>query len=655
MVTKLKATPHFIRSIGQILRLLWQAYPLACLGTITITVVQGLLPLAMAWITKVLFDWLAQQIAGNAQVGSGELFWLLAVQALLTVAAAILPKLSQYLNAELRRRLALHSQAAIYQKINSFPGIAYFENPNTYDTIRLAQQGVSFSPSQTLNTLTQSIQSLVTLLSFIGVLFTFNLLLAGLVFAAALPQLIAQIKLGRQRFGLAFDISPNERRKFYYSFLLAGVEAAKEMRLFGLGPYFLDKLLALYKQVHHAERKQEQRELRWELWLGILSSVVSSAAFVFIVLTAFAGTLTLGDITLYVAAVGSVQGALSGVTYAIAGLSESVLFHSYYENLLALDPALPVKGAPQSVPRLSAGLELRRVSFRYHDDQPWVLRDVNLTVPAGSCLALVGLNGTGKTTLVKLLTRLYDPTEGEILWNGIDIREFNPAELRQHIGAIFQDFMRYDLTVRENIGLGNLERIDDGNWIQQAAQQANIHQDVIELAQGYETEISRMFTEESHGMDLSGGQWQKIATARMFARQADLLILDEPTAALDAQAEYEVYNHFTELMVHHTSVLISHRFSTVRMADVIAVLEDGRISEYGSHAELMRSNRSYAKLYRMQAENYLPDFSDGSVLLEKPPKHHSNRPIDLPLAWSDLIDDRSDVQEIPITDVTKTG
>ncbi|NDJ20647.1 ATP-binding cassette domain-containing protein [Nostoc sp. B(2019)] len=604
MFNKFKYGQRFLQSISYMLELVWQAYPAACIGTILITIFQGLIPLANAWIIKVLLDWLAQLLIGG-RATKEQLIWLLVAQAVLMVGTAMLPHLSRYLNAELGRRLTVLIQSTVYQKINSFEGIAHFENPKVYDTIRLAQQGAEQSSSQTLEILTEFIQNLVTLLSFVGVLFSFNLFLANLVLLAALPQLYVQLKLGQQRFGLAFELSPVERRKFYYSFLLTSVQAAKEVRLFGLGQYFLHKLLDLYKRVHRAERKQQQRELRWELGLSILSSVVASVAFILVVLAAFGKKLTLGDITLYVSAVGSVQDALARFISAIAGLNESVLFHSYFRKLLALTPALPIQTVTQSVPKLSSGLELRHVSFRYSKQHPWILRDVNLKIPTGSCLALVGLNGAGKTTLVKLLTRLYDPSDGQILWDGIDIREFNPAEFRQRIGTIFQDFMRYDLTVRENIGLGNLTKIDDSNWIQQSAHQASIHDDIIRLPQGYDTELSRMFAEEEEGIDLSGGQWQRVATARMFAREADLLILDEPTAALDAQAEYELYSHFAELMFDRTSVLISHRFSTVRMADAIAVLENGRIIEYGIHDTLLKLDGTYAKLYRMQAECYL--------------------------------------------------
>jgi ATP-binding cassette, subfamily B, bacterial len=601
---------QFFKSAVQLIQFVWRASPIACIAITFLTVLQGLIPLANAWITKILLDWLALRFAGQTTITNEHIIGLLIAQGVLIAATAMLPSLSNYLNAELGRRLTLLVETTVYQKINRFAGIAPFENPEIYDTIRLAQQGAEHSSTRTIQIFTELVQSFVTLLSFIGVLFSFNLFLANLVLFAAFPQLLAQLKIGQQRFGLAFEVSPMERRRFYYSFLLADAQAAKEVRLFGLGSYFLDKLLNLYRRVHQAERRQEQRELRWELGLTTISSAVATIAFVFVVFSAFNGRLTLGDVTLYINAVNAVQSALTQFIMSIAGLSEGILFYSYFQKLLALPSTLPVASVPQAVPYLARGIELRNVSFRYSDHHPWILRDVNLQIPANHCLALVGLNGAGKSTLVKLLTRLYDPTIGQIFWDGIDIREFEPDEFRRHISTIFQDFMHYDLTVRENIGLSDLTRIQDMPWIQKAAKQANIHEEILRLPRDYETEITRMFAEEMTGenvagIDLSGGQWQRIATARMFAREADLLILDEPTAALDAQAEYETYSHFKQLMTDRTSLLISHRFSTVRMADAIAVLEAGRIVEYGSHEVLMRSNGTYAKLYRLQAESYL--------------------------------------------------
>lgn len=339
--------------------------------------------------------------------------------------------------------------------------------------------------------------------------------------------------------------------------------------------------------------------------LGVTSSAATSLAFIIVVSQAFSGRITIGDVTLYFSALSSVQGAVSSIIFAFASLNESVLFFARYSALMALPPMLKIADSPRPVPPLQSEIEFRNVSFRYTNQHPWVLRRINLTIPKSQCLALVGVNGVGKTTIVKLLTRLYDPNEGQILWDGIDIREFDPTEYRKAIGAIFQDFMRYDLTVKENIGLGDVDRIDDLNRIQQAAQKAGIHRTVEQLAQGYQTVLSRWLVEDGPGTDLSGGQWQKIAIARLFMRDADLLILDEPTAALDAEAEYEIYSHFAELVSGHTSLLISHRFSTVRIADQIAVLDNGEIVEYGPHEELMTNHQLYARLYSMQAERYM--------------------------------------------------
>ncbi|MCA9946863.1 MAG: ABC transporter ATP-binding protein [Anaerolineales bacterium] len=591
--------------IINILNLMWQAQPYALCGTVLLNILQGLLPLTTAWVTKLLFDLLAQRLASSAAFNWTALLWLVVAQAVLLLAGQIITPLAAYLKAELNRQLNLNIQTSIYQKVNDFTGIAPFENPQLHDTIRLANQGARHGSEQTLWLLTSFIQSGVALISFVGVLLAFSPLLAGLVILAALPQLAVQLKLGRQRVRLMHDLTPDERRKYYYDFLLSYEKAAKEMRLLNVGAYFIDKVDQLYQGIHQAERQQQQQELRWEAGLGTLSTLVSSGAFVAVVLAAINGTLSLGDVTLYISAVRSVQDALKGIFFAVSGLHESSQFYTYYLNLMNMNDPLPVAESPQPIPDLRQGLELQNVSFRYHSDQPWVLRDMNLFIPPKACLALVGLNGAGKTTLVKLLLRFYDPSEGQILWDGIDIRQFDPQALRQKMGAIFQDFMRFDLTVQENIGLGDVRHVASPDRVQQAAKRSGVHKMIQTLPQGYETELTLMFANGKSPIDLSGGQWQKIAMARLFMRQeANLLILDEPTAALDAQAEHDLFDQFVELANGRTSILISHRFSTVKMTDRIAVLDNGRIIEHGSHEELLTLGGIYAELYTMQAEKY---------------------------------------------------
>jgi ATP-binding cassette, subfamily B, bacterial len=372
-----------------------------------------------------------------------------------------------------------------------------------------------------------------------------------------------------------------------------------------LGDWLLTRLSQILLELHEMKRRQEIREIKWQFPIYLLSKVVASGAFIFIAVQAVRGLLSIGDVTLYMGAVSSVQGTLSHIIFALAGINENVLFYRQYMRLMALPSDIPTPAAAQPVPPLRQGIELRNVSFRYAKSRPWVLRHANLFIPAGQCLALVGLNGAGKTTLVKLLTRLYDVSEGAILWDGIDIRHFDPAALRQQMGVIFQDFARYNLTLRENIGLGDVAHLDDEARIRQAGRQAGLADVIQKLPRGYDTVLSRWLVEEADaGGDLSGGQWQKVALARLFMRQAALHILDEPTAALDAQAEHEIFEQFVTLTAGRTSLLISHRFSTVSMADLVAVIENGRITEYGSHADLMAAGGSYARLYRLQANKY---------------------------------------------------
>jgi ATP-binding cassette subfamily B protein len=583
-----------------------RAYPMGFAAMIVLQVLQGGFPVATAWVTKQIFDLLGAALKGDGGISFSQGFLpLLIIQAVLSLANQLMGSADQFLSSEFNRRLTLMTQGMVYEHISSLDGLVYFEDPKFHDTLRLASQGAMRGPSQMLNFFSSFLSGLVTLFSFLGVLLYLSPALALIVAIASLPQLYFQLKIARQHFGLAYMNSPKERKAYYLGNILSDVYYAKEVRLFSLGKYFLKQFLQITREIQATEREQEIHEMRWRVGLGVLANVVSSGAFVAVVSQAFSGRITLGDVTLYITALGSVQGALFGMIYAFGNLNENILFFSHFTNLLALPTALPALQPIQGTTSLDGSIELRNVSFRYSDQHPWVLQNVNLTFPKGKCLGLVGLNGAGKTTLVKLLTRLYDPTEGEILWDGVDIRHFETRELRQRMGAIFQDFVHYDLTAEENIGLGHVDEIGNTERIHQAAVDAGVDEVLEKLPQGYKTVLSRWLAEDMVGIDLSGGQWQKIAIARMFMRDTDFLILDEPTAALDAEAEYEIYNHFVHLVKGRTSLLISHRFSTMRIADVIAVLEGGKIVEYGTHDELLRTGNTYARLYNMQLEQHV--------------------------------------------------
>lgn len=605
MFSRFTSVGKFGPTLVRMLRMIWQAHPPFFLGLILLTIVQALTPLANAWITKLLFDLLALALEGSASASLwSDLIFLLVVQGVVFIVSQVCVSSSVYLNNELGRKLTLSTESSVYRKINSFSGIGYFENPKFYDTFRLASQSARFGPLQSLGILTGLFQSLITILTFLALLVAFNSLLALLVIIAALPQLWLQMKFSRQRYGLAFDLSPDERRAFYISHLLSSVETAKEIRLFGLAEYLLNGLLSLYRKINQARQHQELHELRWKLALETLSASTFGVAFGVVAIQAFSKRMSIGDITLYINAMRSLQEGLSSSFAAIAGINEHVLFFAEYDRLMTLPQPISVVHSPRPVPKLSQGIEIRNVSFRYGENQPWVLHNLNLFVSAYKTLALVGSNGAGKTTLVKLLARLYDPTEGEILWDGINIRAFDPDELRRNVGMVLQDFVRYAFTAQENIGFGQITQINNFARIQRSAEIAGIQGMIQNLPQGYQTLLSRAFGENGSGADLSGGEWQKVALARLFMRDADVLVLDEPTAWLDAHGEYEIYNQFTELIRGKTSLLISHRFSTVRMADTIAVLENGNISEYGSHNELLSREATYAKLYKMQSDRY---------------------------------------------------
>ncbi len=601
----IQSTPDYFSTIGRMCLLAWRTYPAGFLLLITTQILQGLTPLAFAWITKLLFDLLAQSLQGHAPSNLvPTLIVLLLFQALMTIANQLIAPTNQYFNAELSRRLTLTIKSSIYRKVNSFVGLAPFEDSTLYDTIQVVSNKAQMAPIQTLSICILLIQSAITLLSFLGILFTLSPMLVAVLALAVLPQVYTQLRLSGQRVNVFVRSSTKERRALYYGQVLSWVAFAKEIRLFQLGDYFLRKFQHTTAEIYQAQHKQQRRELIWQCLFSLLESLVSAGAFVAVMVQAFSGWLSFGDVSLYLTAVSNVQGALTNMVMALANMNEGVLFFKQYTTLLNMEQSLAVSPTPRPVPPLTCGIAFREVSFRYSQEHPWTLRHVNLFLPAKCCLALVGLNGAGKTTLVKLLARLYDPTEGQILWDGIDIREFDPQAYRQRLGAIFQDFSRYDLSVQENIGLGNVECVEDRSMVQKAAIKAGIHERIEQLPEGYQSLLSRWLAEKQTGVDFSGGEWQKLALARMFLREADLLVLDEPTAALDAQAEYDLYCHFRELMQGHTCLLITHRFSTVRMADQIAVLQDGCTREHGTHEELLAQAGIYAQLYDMQAGSY---------------------------------------------------
>lgn len=563
----------------------------------------GVVPLAAAWCTKVLLDGLAAGGGWAALVP-----WAVALAATGLV-SGLLPVASEYLKQRLDRAVAVVTMDRLYRAMGRLTGLARMEDPRFRDRLQLAQQTGRSGPGQLVDDGLGAVQAAVTTGGFLATLLVLDVGMAVVVLLAAVPALIAHLRLSRARAEVMWSITPAERREVFYAELLSSLDAAKELRLLGLGDLFRRRMLVELTAAHAVVEGQDRRDARVRGLLAGLTALVSAAGLVWSVWLAAAGSLSIGDIAMFVAAVAGVQGASQSLVHNLASAHHSVLLFHHYQEIESQPPDLP--GGDRPVPSLRQGIELRNVWFRYADDQPWVLCGVNLTIPHGGSLALVGLNGAGKSTIVKLLCRFYDPCRGAILWDGVDLRSFAPDDLRARIGAVFQDYMRYDLTAAENIGLGDVSSMDDRARVVAAAHRAGAHDAVTALPRGYDTLLSRMFLDEADredpetGVLLSGGQWQRLALARAFLRdRRDLMILDEPSSGLDAQAEHEVHSSLRRHREGATSVLISHRLGTVRDAAVIAVLTGGQVSELGTHDELLALGGDYARLFRLQASGY---------------------------------------------------
>ncbi|MBP2325033.1 ATP-binding cassette subfamily B protein [Kibdelosporangium banguiense] len=586
-------------------RLTRQAAPAGTPLYMVLCLLGGVVPIATAWCTKMLLDGLA---AGGAWVTL--LPWAVAL-ATAGLLAGLLPVGSQYLKQRLDRAVSVVAMDRLYQAVNRLTGMARIEDPRFRDKLQLAQQTGRSGPGQLVDDGLGSLQAAVTLGGFFGTLLVINLGMALIVLVAAIPALIAHLRLSRARAQVMWSITPAERREAFYAELLSSLDAAKELRLLGLGDLFRRRMLAELTAAQNAVDGQDRKDARTEGLLAGLTAVVAAGGLVWSVWLATQGKLSIGDVAIFVAAVGGVQSALQMLVIRLASAHHSMLLFDHFDEIESQPADLAVAAVPQEIPPLRTGIELRDVWFRYSEDQPWVLRGVNLTIPHGQSLALVGLNGAGKSTMVKLLCRFYDPDRGAILWDGVDLREMAVQDLRARIGAVFQDYMCYDLSAAENVGLGDVSYMDDRDRVVAAAQRAGAHDMVTALPKGYDTLLSRMFFDEADRADpetgvlLSGGQWQRVALARAFLRdRRDLMILDEPSSGLDAEAEYEVHSSLRRHRDGATSVLISHRLGTVRDAHVIAVIADGQVVERGTHDELIAASGEYARLFRLQASGY---------------------------------------------------
>ncbi|MEU6153995.1 ABC transporter ATP-binding protein [Actinosynnema sp. NPDC047251] len=536
--------------------------------------------------------------------------------AVVSLLAGVLPQAVQFVHKELERRVGLVAQDRLFEATERFVGLAKFEDPVFVDRVRLAQQHGGATPGVVVSTALSLGGNTVKALGFLASLVLLAVWLPLAVVASALPALVGEIWLARRRAALHWRLGPVERREMFFRALLTDVKAAKEIRLFGTGSHLRGRMSAQRRQVNGEQARLDRAEVVVQVGAGVVTAGFAGGVLLWSALAAVGGRITIGDVSLVAASIAGVQAAVLALVRDLGNSHKQLLLFRHYSEIVGSGPDLPIAAQPVPVPALRQGIEFRDVWFRYSPDHPWVLRGVSFTVEHGTALGLVGRNGAGKSTLIKLLCRMYDPERGAVLWDGVDLREFDPVELRLRIGAVFQDYMNYDLTAAENIGLGDLDQAGDQERVTAAAVKAGADGFVSAMTRGYRTLLSRVFfhgdvVKGAAGVTLSGGQWQRLALARAYLRgDRDLLILDEPSSGLDAEAEHQVHSGLREHRVGRTSVLISHRLGAVRDADLLVVVDEGTVVEQGTHEQLMAGGGIYAGMFTSQAEGYQRGLSE---------------------------------------------
>ncbi|HLC53334.1 MAG TPA: ABC transporter ATP-binding protein [Candidatus Nanoarchaeia archaeon] len=568
-----------------------------------IAIIGGLLTLLEPWIFKLIIDRITAgtSLSDTARVSIG-IISILVLYGAARITQSMLWDIQTLIKKVHSQKLDRYTSLLMMDKISSLDA-TYFEDPKYYNTLTKATQSL-WRINEFFWQFTFLIGQLVGIIAIIGALFTLHWIIVVLVIAASLPSLFLVIKKSTVTWGIFDSYSPISRQANYYKSLLTErPEAIKEIKLFGLKPHFIGQFESLISIFIKKQEKAVRQEFGKYFLMVILEGIFSVLAAWFIIRAFLRSEISIGQFTFFWALLFQFSEHVRWVVRLTGDLYEHSLFITPFVKIFTFKPSIVEHGNPRAFPnKMKQGIEFRNVTFYYPGAKKPSLQNFTASIKSGESVALVGENGSGKTTLIKLLTRLYDATEGEILIDGINIKEYSIQDLHENIGVIFQDFMKYDAALKDNIGFGKLKYLKNKGKVHSAAIKSGAWEFVKSLEQQYETHLGKTLNEE--GTELSVGQWQKIALARAFFKDAEILCLDEPTAAVDAKAEYELFKKFEHLTKEKTTLLISHRFSTVRMAHKIIVMERGKISEQGSHRELLRKNGLYAKMFRMQAEGY---------------------------------------------------
>lgn len=598
-----------LRNSHRLLALVWQAAPKWLLAMVVVTVFGSLLPVGLLYVNKLIIDWLTLH-AGQDIVSStswpyaawAPIVVLISMRLGLSVMRSGLAELRPFVSQMLSDRLSLTATQKLLRQAMRLD-LNHFESPAFYESLSRATQSGSSYPVRSLDYATNLMGQLINMSGLVILLIQFNPIILALLLLTTLPLLQKGVSFSKKKFMLNRKNTFEGRLVSYFQGLLTQQRYAKEIRLFNLGEQILARWQHTYSQYRKEVEQMARRQAIGSFSVGVVPHLCFYAAYAWIIVQTVRGQVTLGDFVMYGGAFSQAQSLLTGCVQNLARTYDANLHMSQFFEFLALQPSITSPRVPHAFPStIQQGLALKNVGFAYHGSDSTVFEDISFEVYPGESIAVVGVNGAGKTTLVKLLTRLYEPSQGSITIDGVPLSAFDLSELRRNIAVLFQDFSQYKLSIRENIGFGDIEHWDNAARAEAAAQKAGIADFINSLEKGYDTKLGNLFPE---GRELSGGQWQKIGLSRAFMSNAQILILDEPTSAMDAIAEFDLYRRFQQLTQGKITFFISHRFSSVRMADRILVLDGGRIAELGTHKQLMEESGIYAKMFSLQASGYV--------------------------------------------------
>jgi ATP-binding cassette subfamily B protein len=586
----------------RVLALVWDANAALTLSLAILNLAQGGLPAARVWVSKLLIDAVVSAVStGSGTAALPEVVFLVVLQFAIGAAGNLMGTASNICQQLLQEQVANRIQLLVMRHANQLD-LVFFERPQFYDLLQQVQREATFRPVSMVQTAFGLIRQILTFVSLLALLVNLEWFIAVAALISPIPAFVSSARYGWQGYQMMRHQSPLRRMMSYLTNLMTTDMYTKEIKLFTVGDFFIDRFSNLFKRYYAQQRGLVIRRYIAGAGWSMLTVLTSGLTFFYVAFRTLGGTISVGGLTLYVQAADGVSQAFSAVLGGLQSMYEHQLYLKTLFELLDFEPLVSAPEHPSPVRRpMQEGIEFRNVTYAYEGKDEPALKDVSFKIAKGETVAIVGHNGAGKTTLVKLVARLYDPQAGQVLIDGRDVREYDPDELRGEFGVLFQDYVHYQFSARENIGIGRVERLEDTSAIAAAATKSGAASVIEGLPEGYDTVLGKWF---DGGVNLSGGEWQKVALGRAFMREAQILILDEPSAALDAKAEYELFSRLRELAHGRTAIFISHRFSTVRQADRILVFEQGSLIESGTHEELLALGGRYAELFNLQAASY---------------------------------------------------